>query len=702
MGIYGAAIKKLQIREGTIDMNRVATLACLIVLVMQGAAAADGTRSIPYARADVLKLAEKVADYQLATMGGGYVPPNTSKDTIDPTGWVQAAFFVGLTALADRSDKPAYSSAIVARGVANQWQLGPRLYHADDHSIGATYLWAAQHAGVESALAPLRERFDRILEYPPSVDLAHADYGDPRGVTCAQRWCWSDAIFMAPPVWFELSLRTADPKYANFAKAELDAVNAYLYDASEHLYFRDSRFFDRRGPNGEKIFWSRGNGWALSGLARSIPLLTENDPARERMESVFKQMAAKLKSIQRQDGFWSPSLLADPQSSVPESSGTGFFVHGLAWGMKAGLLSRSDYEATVRKGWSALTRAVHPTGKVGYVQQVSDRPDNVSFDDTQYYGVGAFLLAATAVADLNLKPAADLTKSQAPRTQAVLNVREGGEMSQGAMQGGTFHRKHAFNVPSEHAIHDGLFAFEGLGWESDLIGYRLYLDERFAVDIFGKKTNSTVLQRIGQKGDDYHELSDWGMDVFKVGETVGLGSVGRIRDGKPAQLQPSKLRVLILEGRAEEAVSEVVASGFNDSDVELTASFSIRQGSPITRVEGRASRPIAELITGITHHPGVRVIHSDRPVNGWAYVATWGKQSLANDDLGLVLFYQPRAVHAGTVVDANGMLYVQFLEADRFDYGFAAAWAQDRQGAVDLTSFQAWLDSRLNDIAARL
>jgi hypothetical protein len=43
---------------------------------------------------------------------------------------------------------------------------------------------------------------------------------------------------------------------------------------------------------------------------------------------------------------------------------------------------------------------VHPDGKFGYVQPVSDRPESVSYDDTQFYGVGAFLLAATAMADL--------------------------------------------------------------------------------------------------------------------------------------------------------------------------------------------------------------------------------------------------------------------------------------------------------------
>ena len=39
-------------------------------------------------------------------------------------------------------------------------------------------------------------------------------------------------------------------------------------------------------------------------------------------------------------------------------------------------------------------------GVLGWVQQVSDRPEKVAETDTQYYGVGAFLLAASAVAEL--------------------------------------------------------------------------------------------------------------------------------------------------------------------------------------------------------------------------------------------------------------------------------------------------------------
>ena len=358
--------------------------------------------------ADVIALAEKVADYQLATLAGGELPPSTNPDTADPRGWIQGAFFVGLSALADRSQNTAYRQAILARGRANQWQLGKRVYHADDHIIGSTYIWASEHGVGPEAIAPLRTQFDKILRYPPQVGLEHREYDDPRGVGCDQRWCWSDALFMAPPVWFQLSRVTGDTRYAEYAKSEFIAVTDFLYDTDEHLYRRDSRFADRRGPNGEKIFWSRGVGWVFAGLARSIPCLPAGDPTRARMEVIFKEMAARLIKLQKSDGYWAPSLLASTNDTPPESSGTAFFTYGLAWGLKNQMLSGREYAAAMQKGWFALVRAVHPDGKLGYVQQVSDRPDDVKYEDTQLYGVGAFLLAATAVSDLDPK----LTRTQ--------------------------------------------------------------------------------------------------------------------------------------------------------------------------------------------------------------------------------------------------------------------------------------------------
>ena len=111
-------------------------------------------------------------------------------------------------------------------------------------------------------------------------------------------------------------------------------------------------------------------------------------------------MAVKLRAVQKPDGYWPPSLLG-PEGSPPETSGTGFYVYGLAWGVNNKLLDAKDYATSIESGWKALDRAVAKDGRLGWVQQVSDRPESVAETDTQYYGVGAFLLAASAVAAID-------------------------------------------------------------------------------------------------------------------------------------------------------------------------------------------------------------------------------------------------------------------------------------------------------------
>jgi rhamnogalacturonyl hydrolase YesR len=305
-----------------------------------------------------------------------------------------------MTRIADVSGEKRFREAIFAQGRANNWQLGPRAYNADDHVIGQSYLWAARHGAGPEAIAPLKKTFDAILAKPAIVHLSFAipkeGYG---GTDCLQRWCWCDALFMSPPAWLELARQTGERRYTDFALAEFWSTTAFLFDPAEDLYFRDSRFFERRDDQGRKLFWSRGNGWVFAGIALMLEALPADHPDRVGIEKIFRQMAAKLKAIQKPDGYWAPSLLG-PEGSPAETSGTGFYVYGLAWGVRHKLLDAGEYGPAIHNGWAALTRAVAKDGKLGWVQQVSDRPEKVAEEDTQFYGVGAFLLAASAVAEL--------------------------------------------------------------------------------------------------------------------------------------------------------------------------------------------------------------------------------------------------------------------------------------------------------------
>jgi len=347
-----------------------------------------------------LEAATRLARWQLERLRDTSHISRATGETANTRGWEQAAFWVGMTALADAGGPPDIKAAILATGRANGWTPGARPYHADDLAITQSYLWAARNGAGSPAAAPSRRAFDFIVSHPPQVGLAY--YQPPEGyekTECLQRWCWSDALFMAPPAMLELSRQTGDTRYREYALREFWATTAFLFDPAEHLYYRDSRFFERRDDRGRKLFWSRGNGWVFAGLARMIPLLPKNSPDQRRMKKLFVEMAARLRDLQKPDGFWAPSLLA-PEGSPSESSGTAFFTYGIAWGISAGLLDDQTYRPVVRRGWAALLGAVQPDGRLGWVQQVSDRPEKVEPTDTQYYGVGAFLLAASEVAKL--------------------------------------------------------------------------------------------------------------------------------------------------------------------------------------------------------------------------------------------------------------------------------------------------------------
>jgi rhamnogalacturonyl hydrolase YesR len=369
-----------------------AALAASVGLALAGGAAADTPE-------EILASMEKVADWQLKTMYAPDFVPSTPR-TADPIGWVQAVFFIGLGDLADRTRNPAYHQAVAAHGAKYRYALPDRIFHADDHVIGQSWLWLYGRERRPEIIAPTKTRLDYILAHPPTdVTMVFDQMPPGQDGPCRVRWCWSDALFMAPPVWFALSKETGDPRYSAYADSEFWVAADYLYDKEEKLFYRDSRFFTRRDDTGGKIFWSRGNAWVFAAFPRILELLPADHPSRPRYVALYREMAGRLLELQREDGSWPTSLLAGGQGT-PESSGTGFFTYGMAWGIKTGLLDAKTFRPAVDRGWRALRAAVKPDGKLGWVQQTGDAPAPVGPEDTQFYGVGAYLMAGSILYDL--------------------------------------------------------------------------------------------------------------------------------------------------------------------------------------------------------------------------------------------------------------------------------------------------------------
>lgn len=309
--------------------------------------------------------------------------------------WTRATYYEGLMELYAIEKNPAYLDYAVKWGEFHKWGLrnGTQTRNPDDQCCGQTYLM----------LYELDPKPERLRDIKANIDfIVSGDRNDD--------WSWIDTLQMAMPVYARLGKITNDPKYVEkMHQIYLHSKNVHggkgLFNAAEGLWWRDKDFVPPyKEPNGEDCYWSRGNGWVVAAMVRTLDLLPANSPLRAEYTGMLKTMAEALRKVQRSDGFWNVSLHDPTNFGGKETTGTAFFVYGMAWGIRNGVLPREIYLPIVTKAWNAMANeSVHPDGFLGFVQGTGKEPKDsqpVSYTnkpDFTDFGLGAFLLAGSEV-----------------------------------------------------------------------------------------------------------------------------------------------------------------------------------------------------------------------------------------------------------------------------------------------------------------
>ena len=323
---------------------------------------------------------------------------------IHPTDWTNGAYYTGVARAHKTTKNMMYMAALKNQAVWNNWQTYKRIYHADDVAISYSYLYVAMNESRRNFadLEPTKKFLDEHLyednRWKEGKDKSHEDK--------TILWWWCDALFMAPPVINLYAKQTKEPKY-------LDAMHKYymetydrLFDKEENLFARDMRFIwkgdgkNKKEPNGKKVFWSRGNGWVIGGLALLLEDMPKNYKYRGFYVNLYKKMAARILEIQPEDGLWRTSLLSPESYDHGEVSGSGFYTFALAWGVNNGVLDSKTYTPAIKKAWKGLLACQHEDGRVGWVQNIGAFPEPASEDSWQNFGTGAFLMAGSEVLKL--------------------------------------------------------------------------------------------------------------------------------------------------------------------------------------------------------------------------------------------------------------------------------------------------------------
>lgn len=313
--------------------------------------------------------------------------------------WTRAVYYEGLMALYDIDKKKEYYDYAMQWGQKHNWSLrgGVNNRNADNQACGQTYI----------DLYKLDKNEDYIRDIKASVDLmVHS--------TKADDWNWIDAIQMAMPVFARLGALYNDTSYYRkmydlYSFTKYKHGTSGLYNPTDHLWWRDKDFVPPyREPNGEDCYWSRGNGWVVAALVRTLDLLPASDPHYNEYLKDYRDMLQALIPLQREDGFWNVSLQDPSHFGGKELSGTALFVYGMAWGINKGFIDKKTYLPIVTKAWNAMVKdCVHEDGMLGYVQGTGKEPKDgqpVTYDhipDFEDYGLGCFLLAGSEVYKLS-------------------------------------------------------------------------------------------------------------------------------------------------------------------------------------------------------------------------------------------------------------------------------------------------------------
>jgi len=291
------------------------------------------------------------------------------------------------------------------------------------------------------------------------------------------------------------------------------------------------------------------------------------------------------------------------------------------------------------------------------------------------------------------------------KTQAYLGLKEGGEWKwvtkangneQYEYQGGVFKPVKSLIVDEKHTDHSFDIQFEGPGWESDKIGYRLYLDWRNAIDIFGKKTDKMILQNVGLDGfDSYHEMQDWGVDVLKVGSALGIGTLAFWDGEKAVRVEKTDGISCSVESGKKSSKVVVNYSGWeiNSIKTNLYTTLEIEAGSYLTRYSAELSEELPNLANGIIKLPETETAVFTDIKPGWSCFVTFGIQSLEKDKLGMCIFFKTNQLVQQTE-DKNSHVIVLKPDNNKITYYFGAAWEQDASGVKTIGDFKELLRSQ--------
>ncbi len=251
--------------------------------------------------------------------------------------------------------------------------------------------------------------------------------------------------------------------------------------------------------------------------------------------------------------------------------------------------------------------------------------------------------------------------------------------------------------------------FDGLGWESEATAWRIYFDQRNAIDVWGKRRPGLYLEMFGAPEYVYHWDSPLGRDIYRIGDAIGIGAVGALVDGKAARVSDvGERKWRIISAGPVRVVVELSYKGWKIGGHEINLTSRMTQWAGERGFHHRVTAEGADgvtLVTGIVRQPGLQ----EKMVAPTASEPTftrlwWGHQveeegppatavhMLPDQNLGLAIIALGRESKSISDDPLNLLVQPQFVNG-KAEWYVTGVWDQENTDNLSVTATSA--DSRI-------
>ena len=260
----------------------------------------------------------------------------------------------------------------------------------------------------------------------------------------------------------------------------------------------------------------------------------------------------------------------------------------------------------------------------------------------------------------------------------------------------------SLTVPGDVNVYNNLH-HHGPAFESKLVAYRLYFDERQTVDIYGKRKQQLEIEQTQFYPTPEHLAAEYGDDILWAGTTCALGTFRGYTDDKPSYIQPVRSRTeSILAYGPLRTVVEIHDEDwqYNGNKLDLTLRYTLYGGHRDVQVSVsvKGDKPLATpFCTGLikvdncltyTDHKGTAAVWGDNWPAGKKDTLDRKKETL-----GMALSIPQRNV-VGEPDNEENVLYLlgdnKETPTQELNFTYHIAFASDKEKMSRIHDAESW------------